>query len=186
MERYRRLIFILLAVSAAIPVFVTGRRNLKTFQEPAAFSVASSARGYVRISGDVSYPGMYVLGVNKMTIDAILMALPLQPISMLEPAGIGSVALGEGDALHVVINSAGSARVTLGTVPASERLVMGIPLDINAISEVELNNVPGIGPVLARRIFQFRQNNGGRMAVQDLLLIEGVGEKKFMSLRKFF
>ncbi|MBL0225617.1 MAG: helix-hairpin-helix domain-containing protein [Geobacteraceae bacterium] len=186
MERCRHLIFVLLAVIAAIPVFVTGRRNLKTFQEPAAFSVVSSARGYVRISGDVRHPGMYLWGANKMTIDAILMAAPLQPISMLEPAGIGSVPLGAGAALHVVINSGGRALVTLGTVPASERLVMGMPLDINALSEAELDNVPGIGPVLARNIFQFRQNNGGRMDVQDLLLIDGVGEKKFMSLRKLF
>jgi competence protein ComEA len=63
---------------------------------------------------------------------------------------------------------------------------MGIPLDINAMNEVYLDKVPGIGPALARRIVHYRQNYGGRMRVQDLLLVEGVGEKKYYSLRKYF
>lgn len=71
-------------------------------------------------------------------------------------------------------------------MPAAERLVMGIPLDINAMTETDLENVPGIGPALARRITSFRQNNGGRMSVQDLLFVEGIGEKKFETLRRYF
>ena len=71
-------------------------------------------------------------------------------------------------------------------MPAAERLVMGIPLDINAMTETDLENVPGIGPALARRITIFRQNNGGRMSVQDLLFVEGIGEKKFETLRRYF
>ena len=76
--------------------------------------------------------------------------------------------------------------MTRGTIPAAERLVMGIPLDITAISEEDLDRVPGIGPALARRIVRYRQKNGGSMTVQDLLLVEGIGEKKFKALRKFF
>jgi competence protein ComEA len=71
-------------------------------------------------------------------------------------------------------------------MPAAERLVMGIPLDINAMTETDLENVPGIGPALARRITIFRQNNGGRMSVQDLLFVEGIGEMKFETLRRYF
>jgi competence protein ComEA len=63
---------------------------------------------------------------------------------------------------------------------------MGIPLDITTISEADLDKVPGIGPALARRIVQYRQNNGGRMSVKDLLSVDGIGEKKSAALRKFF
>jgi competence protein ComEA len=71
-------------------------------------------------------------------------------------------------------------------MPAAERLVMGIPLDITTVNEADLDKVPGIGPALARRIVLYRQKNGGSMTVQDLLLVEGIGEKKFKTLRKFF
>jgi competence protein ComEA len=63
---------------------------------------------------------------------------------------------------------------------------MGIPLDIDSSSEADLDKVPGIGPALAKSIVQYRHNNGGHMSVQDLHLVEGVGEKKFKTLNKFF
>jgi competence protein ComEA len=185
MERYRRLIIILLAVAVTIPVVLTSRRSPHT-QAPAAFSVTSSAHGYVRISGDVRHPGMYSLIVNTLTSDVISMATPLQPISVMEPAGIGAAPVRNGEALQVVIRGSGRALVARGTIPVAERLVMGIPLNINSMTEADLDKVPGIGPALARRIILYRQNNGGHMSVKDLLSVEGVGEKKFDTLRKFF
>ena len=185
MERYRRLIIILLAVVVSIPVILASRRSSLS-RVTAAFSVVSSTQGYVRISGDVRHPGMYSLAANKMTADVIKMAIPLRPISLLEPAGSELVPVFNGEALQVLVDSSGMAHVTRGTIPAAERLVMGIPLDINSISEAELDKVPGIGPVLAGRIARFRQNNGGHMSVKDLLMVEGIGEKKFMTLCKYF
>ena len=129
---------------------------------------------------------MYQLSVNKLTGDVITMAIPLQPILVLEPAGIGTVPVFNGVALQVLVRNGGRALVTVGSIPAAERLVMGIPLDITSISEAELDKVPGIGPALARIIVRYRQNNGGHMSVQDLLLVEGIGEKKFDKIRKFF
>lgn len=185
MERYRRLIIILLAVTTAIPVVLTSRRSSPS-RAPAAFSVVSSAQGYVRISGDVRYPGLYPFYANKMTGSVIAMAMPVRPISVLEPAGSEVVPVSNGEALQLLVRSSGRALVTRGTIPAAERLVMGIPLDINSISEADLDKVPGIGPTLARRIARYRQNNGGRMSVKDLLSVEGVGEKKYAALRKYF
>jgi competence protein ComEA len=121
-----------------------------------------------------------------MTGSVIAMAMPVQPVSALEPPGSESIPVFNGEALHLLVRSSGRALVTRGVIPAAERIVMGIPLDINAMSEAELDKVPGIGPALAGRIARFRQNNGGRMSVQDLLLVEGIGEKKFAALCKYF
>jgi len=185
MERYRRLVIILLAVAVSLPVVLKGRRNPLP-GVPAAFSVATSAGGYVRISGDVRHPGMYPCGVKVMTMDVILMAMPLKPLSVLDPPGVGSAPLRNGEALHVACTGAGRASVTRGTTPAAERIVMGIPLDINTMGESDLDKVPGIGPALARSIVQYRQNNGGSMSVRDLLSVEGVGEKKYSALIHYF
>jgi competence protein ComEA len=185
MERYRRLIILLLVGAVSIPAFLNSRRSPHP-SGPAAIFAPPSDRGYVRISGDVRHPGMYPLGVNNMTCSVIAMAMPVQPISMLEPAGVGAVPVSNGEALRLLIHGDGRALVTRGTIPAAERIAMGIPLDINSMSESDLDKIPGIGPALAGRIVRYRQNNGGRMSVQELLLVEGVGEKKFADLQKFF
>jgi len=185
MERRSRLIIILLAVAAAIPVVISSRRNPHE-RAPAAFSVLSSSGGYVQISGDVRHPGVYEMSANKLTNSVIEMAEPIFPLSALEPSGIGNTQLRNGDSLRLHIGINGSARVTRGRISAAECLVLGIPLDLNFISEAELDKVPGIGPTLARNIVQFRQKNGGTMTVKDLLLVDGVGEKKFSLLRRYF
>src|SRR5450631_1072194 len=99
MECDRRLILILLAAAAAIPVVLTSRRSPHT-RAPAAFFAAPSVQGFVRISGDVRQPGMYPLSANKLTCNVIEMAMPVQPISMLEPPGVGALPVSDGEALQ--------------------------------------------------------------------------------------
>lgn len=185
MERYRRLIIIILAASVALPVVLKSRRSPNS-RAVAAFRVVSSARGFVRISGDVRHPGLYPLSAKEMTGDVISMAVPLQPVTVLEPAGIAAIPVINGDALQLHIRGGESASVIRGAIPVPERLIMGIPLDLNTISEADLDKLSGVGPALARRIALYRQKNGGRMSVQDLELVEGIGEKKFAALRNYF
>ena len=129
---------------------------------------------------------MYPLTAKTMTSDVIKMAAPVLSISVLEPRAAGTVPVVNGEALLVNIRGNGSATVTRGSISAEQRLVLVIPLDINAVNEADLDIIPGIGPAMARRIVTYRQNNGGGMSVQDLLMVEGIGEKKFAALRKFF
>jgi competence protein ComEA len=114
------------------------------------------------------------------------MAMPVQPISVMAPPSAGAVPVVTGEALELHIRSNGTATLNRGLISTSQRLVLGIPLDINVISESDLDKVPGIGPALAKRIVLYRQNNGGKMLINDLLMVEGIGEKKFNALRKFF
>jgi competence protein ComEA len=71
-------------------------------------------------------------------------------------------------------------------MPVPERMVLGIPLDISVMSEADFDRLPGIGPALARRIVEYRQNNGGILRVEDLAAVQGIGEKKFNKLRAYF
>jgi competence protein ComEA len=48
-------------------------------------------------------------------------------------------------------------------------------IDLNSASQSELENLPGIGPVLAGRIVAYRQANGPFLKAEDLLGVEGIG-----------
>ena len=57
------------------------------------------------------------------------------------------------------------------------------PLDINKASADELMALPGIGPAMAQRIVEFREEHGPFRRVEDLLKVKGIGEKSFEKLR---
>ena len=185
MERHRRLMVLLLAVAVALPVFVRSRPSAER-SAPAAFSVPTPRQFMVQVGGDVRHPGIYTVDANKLTVDVILLADPLRPISAFVPPGEGTFPLRPGDSLQLAVSASGSAAVTRGSIPAAQRIVLGIPLDINTVSESDLDLVPGIGPGLARRIVSYRQNNGGRMSVRELQQVEGVGEKTYAALQSYF
>jgi competence protein ComEA len=57
------------------------------------------------------------------------------------------------------------------------------PVDVNAASVDQLVTVPGIGKSLAQRIVDFRQKNGPFKSVDELLKVQGIGEKSLEKLR---
>jgi competence protein ComEA len=54
---------------------------------------------------------------------------------------------------------------------------------INHASAVELQELPGIGPALAERIVQYRQQYGGFNSLEELKRVKGIGEKTFVKIR---
>ncbi len=58
-------------------------------------------------------------------------------------------------------------------------------LDINRATTADYEKLPGIGPELARRIVAYRKEHGAFRRVEDLLVIRGMGEKKWRALRPY-
>jgi competence protein ComEA len=56
-------------------------------------------------------------------------------------------------------------------------------VDLNAATSSGLEELPGVGPVLAARIVAFREANGAFTAVEDLLDVPGIGEAKLAAMR---
>ncbi len=184
-EFWRRLIIVLVAVVVTVPVIMKSRPR-ENKSPVAAFSVWSAATGYVRIGGDVRHPGVYAITANAVTSGVIFLAEPIGRPQRYVSASNEAALLNNGADLRVLIDPDGTTRIVTGSLPTAERLVLGIPLDINVMNEADFIRVPGIGPVLAKRIIKYRQINGGSMTVQDLLYVEGIGQKKYLHLHKFF
>lgn len=58
-------------------------------------------------------------------------------------------------------------------------------ININTATEQELEELPGIGPVTAKRIVEYRQQTGGFKNVEQLLEVKGIGPKKLAAIRPF-
>ncbi|MER5807995.1 ComEA family DNA-binding protein [Streptomyces sp. NPDC002033] len=57
------------------------------------------------------------------------------------------------------------------------------PLSLATATVEQLDGLPGVGPVLARHIVDFRTARGGFRGVEDLRQVDGIGERRFADLR---
>jgi competence protein ComEA len=58
----------------------------------------------------------------------------------------------------------------------------GAPLNLNTATVAELEALPGVGPVLAQRIVDYRDEHGGFRTVDELNDVPGIGEATFREL----
>ncbi len=56
-------------------------------------------------------------------------------------------------------------------------------LDLNLASERDLEGLPGIGPILALRIVEYREARGAFREVEQLRRVKGIGKKTFDRIR---
>ncbi len=80
--------------------------------------------------------------------------------------------------------SVGEQQETSGMAQGTEKgLSSHGLLDINAADVADFQQLPGVGPVLAGRIVDFRREHGAFKKVEDLLLVRGVGAKRFEKIK---
>jgi len=86
--------------------------------------------------------------------------------------------------------------VTLGALPCSSSLPApqshdnaGKPpaaaIDINRAAADDFQQLPGIGPRLAKEIVAYRNKHGPFRRVEDLMVIKGIGYKKWKKIRPY-
>lgn len=56
-------------------------------------------------------------------------------------------------------------------------------ININSASEDELDTLPGIGPSIAKKIIDYRNENGKFSSIEDLKNVSGIGEAKFSDIK---
>lgn len=76
-----------------------------------------------------------------------------------------------------------------GVMPAQAQAAIkgeakaAVVVNLNTATAAELEALPGIGPSTAARIVEYRQKNGPFKKIEDLMNVQGVGEKSFLKLR---
>jgi competence protein ComEA len=150
----------------------------------------------VAVAGAVGTPGVYSLPGDPRVADAIRVAGGALPDADL--AGINPAQRLRDEARIVVPGrsptaSAGPIPSTVASgMEASPTPAIGstsvasgtsTPLDLNRASAAELERLPGLGPVLAQRIVDYRAANGPFMSVDELAEVSGISPRMVDELR---
>ena len=139
---------------------------------------ATSAAGEVVVSvvGTVRKPGLVRLALGARVDDAV------------RAAGGATAALGQ---LNLARKLVDGEQVVVGPPsPGSAPSAGGGSastgngrLDLNLATVAELDALPGIGPVLAQRILDWRTEHGRFASVDQLREVPGIGESKYVGLK---
>ncbi len=131
---------------------------------------------FIDVTGAVNKPGVYTMPANSRVIDAIKAAGDSAPGADLSTINLARV-LSDGEQIYVdatILNSAG-VRVSKTTHSAF--------ININRATAGQLDSLDGIGPVIAKRIVEYRTLNGPFISIEDLQKVSGIGVAKFEQIK---
>lgn len=136
----------------------------------------------VDVSGRVRKPGVYSLDKGSRAIDALDLAGGALPGVSLSDINLAHI-LFDGEQIIVgapkVSYSSSSRSAPRAKVPTASS-----PLSLNSATLAQLDTLPGIGPVMANRIFAYRKLNGPFALIEDLKKVSGIGDVTFAEISK--
>lgn len=135
---------------------------------------------YVHVAGAVAAPGLYRLFGAARVVDAIAAAggftadADRAAVNLARPVSDGE---------QIVVPVVGALP------PPGVDGVAGVAagdgrVNLNTADVAALDTLPRIGPAMAQRIIDWRDENGRFTSVEDLLAVPGIGDKMLEALRE--
>ena len=141
----------------------------------------TSAPVLVHVTGRVVKPGVYGLAPGSRVTDAVAAAGGPAPGS--EPNAL-NLAAPVSDGEQIVVPPAGTAPPAGGSRGTGATGGPPTRINLNTATQAQLEELPGVGPMLAQRVLAQRQRKGRFTSTRELLEVEGFGPKKFAALQE--
>jgi len=135
----------------------------------------------IDVAGAVRRPGLYRLRSGSRIDDAIAAAGGAKPKAQLDTVNLAAP-VADGEQIVVPGRGAAGAAAAAASAPAAGSSPSA-PLDLNSATLEQLENLPGIGPVTAQKILDYRQQHGAFHAVAELQGVPGIGPAHMAQLK---
>ncbi|RDD86930.1 ComEA family DNA-binding protein [Streptomyces parvulus] len=146
----------------------------------------SGAEIVVDVGGKVREPGVHRLPAGSRVADALRAAGGVRDGAKTDGLNRARFLVdGEQVVVGAPVPAAGvgpGAAGAVGTVGGGAA-APGAPVSLNAATPDQLDTLPGVGPVLAQHIIDYRTEHGGFRSVDELREVNGIGERRFADLR---
>lgn len=135
----------------------------------------------VDVSGKVRRPGIHRLPAGARVADALRVAGGARP--GVDLAGLNRArVLVDGEQIVVGAPPGPAATAAPGGGVGPTAATAG-PVSLNTATVEQLDTLPGVGPVLAQHIIDYRTRQGGFRSVDELREVNGIGDRRFADLR---
>ena len=133
--------------------------------EPGPFSVG------LRVRGEVAREGLYLFDAPPSPGQAVAVAGGRHSGEDHRPVPSG----------HALTVAGG--RIEVARLGETERMLLGLGLDLNLATVEDLVSLGGVGTALAQRIVEIRRRQGGFRSIEEIMLAPGVGPAMLTRLR---
>ena len=145
--------------------------------EPEAVEV--KAQVYVYVTGAVANPGVYSLDEGLRVCDAVEAAGGLTEDADASTVNLARV-LSDGE--HIALPTKAEVETALAQGSAGGAAASSL-VNINTADASALETLSGVGSATAQAIISDREQNGPFSTIEDLMRVDGIGEKKFAKLK---
>ncbi|WP_370290150.1 helix-hairpin-helix domain-containing protein [Nocardioides sp.] len=145
-------------------------------------SAAGGGSVTVDVAGKVRRPGIVVLDAGARVTDALKAAGGARSGVDLTPLNLARVLVdGEQIVVGVAPPRAAAGSGGVGATPGAPGAT-GPLVNLNSATQAELEGLPGVGPVTATAILAWRDQHGGFSRLEELLEVDGIGDKTLARL----
>jgi competence protein ComEA len=138
----------------------------------------------IDVQGQVHRPGVVELPEGSRVVDALAAAGGVTRRATTLTLNLAQVLV---DGTQVLVPSrrrvtAGAASGATSAQPAEPGSMAGGVVNLNTATLAQLDDLPGIGPVLAQRILDYRSEHGSFTTADQLMDVSGIGASTFADL----
>ncbi len=189
LRQYRLyLLMFVLNIAVLIGVIYLLRRpepRVITITTPAPRVTATVAQIQVQVSGAVIQPGVYKLPSTARISNALDSAGGARPDADLNALNLARK-LNDGEAIVIPTRKAPAPASTAASTSSP-----GLPgatarpgkINLNVATVEQLDTLPGIGPALAQRIVDYRNQNGPFKKIEEVKNVKGIGDSLFDGIK---
>ncbi|MET9310657.1 helix-hairpin-helix domain-containing protein [Kribbella sp. NPDC003505] len=134
----------------------------------------------VHVAGKVRRPGLIKAPPGSRVADVLTLAGgPLRGVDLTSLNLARQVTDGE----QIIVGQPAPTNEPPSSTASNQTTAPNTPVNLNTATLAQLDALPGVGPVLAQRILDYRTHNGPFTTIDQLQEVPGVGPKKFESLK---